>query len=703
MSSSHDSDISSFAEWEAQERVGFTIEEREQKLLDMEDPARVWKDRDSSNDARSSEGESASEVGLGENGGVSITNAPLTPHDLSLLQASVQEFAREHPFWMRTTLEDDDEAEEAVAEFEYDVYEFATEAGLSVHLAKVEVMRAMGAWKMERGLDVGVAEGGEATIEGIFEKVLQTVELVADAIGGGDGTKKRRREQKVREGNGLSDGVVESIEGEGGENKEPKAKRQRRREKKRKLEDGPISTADAMEVSKDEEPKTKAPKRQRSRRKLGEEIASTTEAIQSAGVVSNAIDPVIADNEIAGQNTAVISEEKKKLNVDKDLASKPVSAATPATEPKSAKRIRNEKKKEKKKRAKLGPTTSSHFAQPETSNSSSTKAVSPTKDKIVTTQTQTGDTQMPDVPEKEYQTSVDDQGVQDQDIEQLDAADRAEKKKRKKKRNKNRLSEVELGEAVKAADERSARKNERSAIPKDGASEPLAKKKRVRSRIMKGGGDELSVLEKTTVLESGVEAPVESAKSSETTIPNLDASPVDSKKSKKSKSTKPTTDASGTIKSAEEELLVRPLRTFDSNGVFGTTDASNPDLPQIAIEAAAIEQAPVKEKSRKRNKKSEPESGVDAEVESTQIEVTNSTEAEPLKKKPRDRKRKSLSKLLDNPKDIEVPSTEALIELPDTNSEKNKKHKRDKSSKRSSVGAEVNGQASEEASNSRHS
>jgi hypothetical protein len=49
------SDISSFAEWEAlhppQEREN---SERERSRADMARPERVWKDRDSSNDARSS-------------------------------------------------------------------------------------------------------------------------------------------------------------------------------------------------------------------------------------------------------------------------------------------------------------------------------------------------------------------------------------------------------------------------------------------------------------------------------------------------------------------------------------------------------------------------------------------------------------------------------------------------------------------------
>lgn len=47
------SDISEFAEWEAS-HPSQVIEERDQSLIDMARPDRVWVDRDSSNDARSS-------------------------------------------------------------------------------------------------------------------------------------------------------------------------------------------------------------------------------------------------------------------------------------------------------------------------------------------------------------------------------------------------------------------------------------------------------------------------------------------------------------------------------------------------------------------------------------------------------------------------------------------------------------------------
>lgn len=69
-SSDSDSDISSFAAWDAQNPTQLPISEREQRLLDMRDPQRVWNDRDSSNDARSSDESGGEEVvGLKYNGG----------------------------------------------------------------------------------------------------------------------------------------------------------------------------------------------------------------------------------------------------------------------------------------------------------------------------------------------------------------------------------------------------------------------------------------------------------------------------------------------------------------------------------------------------------------------------------------------------------------------------------------------------------
>ena len=60
------SDISSFAEWEAQQldTEGNIPTERQQKLIDMRSEYRIWADRDSSNDYRSSASEDEEEGGV---------------------------------------------------------------------------------------------------------------------------------------------------------------------------------------------------------------------------------------------------------------------------------------------------------------------------------------------------------------------------------------------------------------------------------------------------------------------------------------------------------------------------------------------------------------------------------------------------------------------------------------------------------------
>jgi hypothetical protein len=60
------SDISSFAEWEAQQldTEGNIPTERQQKLIDMASEYKIWVDRDSSNDYRSSASEDEEEGGV---------------------------------------------------------------------------------------------------------------------------------------------------------------------------------------------------------------------------------------------------------------------------------------------------------------------------------------------------------------------------------------------------------------------------------------------------------------------------------------------------------------------------------------------------------------------------------------------------------------------------------------------------------------
>ncbi|CZT49792.1 uncharacterized protein RSE6_10683 [Rhynchosporium secalis] len=718
-----DSDISSFAAWETQNPPAQTLSAKQQSMLDMKDPARVWKDRDSSNDARSSEGGSAEENTAQPKDEQVMTEAP----DLLKLQTSVQDFAREHPFWTQSVYDG-----EAALEFENDVFEFAREAGLGVGVAQLEVGKALGAWKIAKGL--GVQTGLNVDVEAgkVFGKVLQTIELVGEAIGGG----KRKRDGDVKPV--LVESTQNGKEGRE-ERKEPNLKRQRRKDKK-KLGDGDVplegphssvqAGADTLGAKGDAN--TKGSKRQRSKRKLGEEGIPAIREVEPT-IVSSVV-------EEAESRTPKLKDVKKKQTAEEDSIKKVMTSA-PASELKSAKRIKNEKKKEKKKRAKSGPTSSSYFAQPDATAFTKTKQVSPISVKGVPARSQMEDTQMDDAPEKK-QTVEEVSRTSKENIEQIDAVDRDEKKKRKKKRNKNRLPVVETTDAAKSAEERTARKTDRSTVLKDGkAAEPSAKKKRVRSRRTKADGDDSKGSDKTTVAKPEAEEPAGSKKTYN-----------------QEKDSKVSSEPSTINETTVEDVLIRPLRTFDANGVFGPPGSSNPNLPKLAIEAAAFEQTPTKEKSRKRKKSSDTQAEAQVEAGITAVEFNNVEESEPPKKKSRDRKRKSDAKSLDiSTKEVEVPAAivepmiephesnsaveitnpeaatlkkhrhrkrksdtklhdiapakfdalaavaEPLIELPDANSEKKKQHKSEKSRKRPS-GMEVVAKAiEEEASNSRHS
>ena len=625
-----------------------------------------------------------------------ITNSPRTAHDLLQIKTSVQDFAIEHPFWTKSTLD-----EEEVLEFENDVFEFAKAAGLGVNLAKVEVMRAMGAWKASKGIPI--VQAGH--VEQIFDKVLETIEVVKEAIGSGQN--KRKREEKVEVI--PAPVLLQTIEGSKEvEVKEPKAKRQRRREKKRKLDEDTVPLAqittpvpvasDAVDHTKSEQADSKSQKRrEKKKRKLEEEASSPVEATSPVPVTTIPVQMVKEGEKPVDQKRQKAREaENKKL----DQPVVPTAVPLSKSELKSAKRIKNEKKKEKKKRAKQGPVTSSYFSKTAISVPAETEKDLPTvDDMIVSTRIETENIPMEEVGEAK-ETSVDKNGVDNEDLRPSNIVDKEEKKKRKKKRNKNRLAEDEAADSLKTAEERAARKTGRSTKAKDetsqiaesaatdvvGRAEKPAKKKRVRSRVMKV---DQNAADKANILEPNAESRPESKDKSK----GVTASPIVAKPS--------ADDTKDSNKSTEKELIVRPVRTFDTNGVFGATNDKKLDMPDLAIERVAIEPATPKDKSRKRKKKSETE--VEVQAQATTTDAPAPTESEPPKKKSRDRKRKSINKLLDAQViGVEETTTEPLLELPDTNSEK-KKHKRDKSRKRSSVGTETGTQASKETSNSNHS
>lgn len=87
-------------------------------------------------------------------------------------RSTVEEFAHTHPFWSRGERLDMgksiDSSEVEMLEFKRDVYDYARAAGMGQHQAKVEVMRAAAAWRKERGF-----VGGEVLYEWEIESKVE--------------------------------------------------------------------------------------------------------------------------------------------------------------------------------------------------------------------------------------------------------------------------------------------------------------------------------------------------------------------------------------------------------------------------------------------------------------------------------------------------------------------------------------------------
>jgi hypothetical protein len=142
---------------------------------------------------------------------------------LEYLKTSVQDFAREHPFWTKTDWEDEDKSE-----FEDDVHDFATAAGMKPHQAQVEVMRALGAWKTERGLPLAVATNSDD-----HKEIDTDMDLASDAPVIRISGKKRKR---VENPAGNVPAPVTSVENDLDAESERKRQRKEKKKARRKAE-----------------------------------------------------------------------------------------------------------------------------------------------------------------------------------------------------------------------------------------------------------------------------------------------------------------------------------------------------------------------------------------------------------------------------------------------------------------------------------
>lgn len=203
--------------------------------------------------------------------------------------------------------------EDEALEFQGDVFEFAKASGLTVNLAKVEVMRTMAGWKAAKGLRFGGKERGEE-----LEPATRNTEgHHADTKRSGD--KKRKRGGKTAED---SSDVVD------GEAAQPSAKRQRNRENKKRL------SGLATLASHDANFNTSTPKIKTNTATVVKDI----EASKQKGKVTN---PITAEGE---RSALAMKREKRKQ-----------------------KRLRQKSKL----KLKQGPTSSSYFPPKDASVSES--------------------------------------------------------------------------------------------------------------------------------------------------------------------------------------------------------------------------------------------------------------------------------------------------------------------------------------------
>jgi hypothetical protein len=119
------------------------------------------------------------------------------------LRSTVEEFTHTHPFWSQGKKIRRDWSEDEIAEFKQDVYAHARATGLGQHQAKVEVMRAVAAWRKENGIGGGLVldecEGGsEAESEIYASSPLLVGKPTAPLDNSGaippENSKKRKRE-----------------------------------------------------------------------------------------------------------------------------------------------------------------------------------------------------------------------------------------------------------------------------------------------------------------------------------------------------------------------------------------------------------------------------------------------------------------------------------------------------------------------------
>lgn len=130
--------------------------------------------------------------------------------EITKLEKKVQHFAHSHWFWILKIEEDEDISEEK-AEFESDIIEFAMGIGMGEHVARVEVMRALGEWKVMRGFQ-GIDTPNMHESQNTIEEAVKAITAAKEVIHGADRKRKRSGLENTNYESGQNEETLSSDE-----------------------------------------------------------------------------------------------------------------------------------------------------------------------------------------------------------------------------------------------------------------------------------------------------------------------------------------------------------------------------------------------------------------------------------------------------------------------------------------------------------
>jgi hypothetical protein len=243
---------------------------------------------------------------------------------LEYLKNTVQDFAKEHPFWEQERWAEDD-----LSEFENDIHEFAAAAGMNEKQADVEVLSAVQHWKSSRGL---VDEEGAVDVEAA---------PVPESC-----SKKRKRDQ-----NSLVD--KSSVSGDALDEEDRKRRKREAKKAKRnakKLASAQVDSSQKLRLRSSQEWYGTA---------VVNESAST---LGKPNIVVNI--SIVAEGEAAALATNPSTQTSKPIDMSSTPSVPKTQAPAPATNSIGQVTKATPSVRRKRKKANQGPTTSTYFTAP---------------------------------------------------------------------------------------------------------------------------------------------------------------------------------------------------------------------------------------------------------------------------------------------------------------------------------------------------